>query len=58
MRALHALEEPVRETVYLRALGGFSFREIGNILGMSENAARVTYFRGRQKLRKELEENE
>ena len=58
MRALHALEDPARETVYLRALGGFSFREIGSILGMSENAARVTYFRGRQKLRKELEENE
>ena len=58
MRALHALEEPAREVVYLRALGGFSFREIGSILGMTENAARVTYFRGRQKLRKELEENE
>lgn len=58
MRALHALEEPAREAVYLRALGGFSFREIGSILGMTENAARVTYFRGRQKLRKELEENE
>lgn len=58
MRALHSLGEPMRETVYLRALGGFSFREIGSILGMSENAARVTYFRGRQKLRKELEDDE
>ncbi|MBQ3895153.1 MAG: sigma-70 family RNA polymerase sigma factor [Clostridia bacterium] len=58
MKALHGLPEPMRETVYLRALGGFSFREIGGILGMSENAARVTYFRGRQKLRKELEDDE
>ncbi len=58
MRALHALAEPAREIVYLRVLGGFSFREIGNVLGMTENAARVTYFRSRLKLRKELEDDE
>ena len=55
---LHNCPEPYREILYLRLFGNLSFREIGTILGKSENWARVTYYRGKEKLRKELEENE
>ena len=53
VRKLHDLEEPYREVMYLRALGGQSFREIGEVQGKSENWARVTFYRAKEKLRKE-----
>lgn len=55
LRQLHALEEPYREVMYLRALGGLSFKEIGEIQGKSENWARVTFYRAKEKLRKDVE---
>lgn len=57
LRRLHDLPEPYREVAYLRALGGLSFGEIGEVLGKTENWARVTYFRGKEKLRKDMDEN-
>lgn len=36
--------------VYLRLTGELSFKEIGEILDKSENWARVTFFRGKEKL--------
>ncbi|MBO4847713.1 MAG: sigma-70 family RNA polymerase sigma factor [Clostridia bacterium] len=58
MKKLHSVKEPAREVMYLRAFGGLSFREIGEILGKTENWARVTYFRGKESIRKETETNE
>ncbi len=57
-RAIHSLPEPSREVVHLRAFAGLSFRQIGDIFGKSENWARVTYFRAKAALRKELGKNE
>ena len=57
LQKLHELPEPYREVAYLRALGGLSFGEIGEVLGKTENWARVTYFRGKEKLRKDMDEN-
>ena len=54
MRALHSLTGDAREVMYLRLLGNLSFREIGDILSRTENWARVTYYRGREKLKGEL----
>ena len=51
MRRVHALPEPGREVVYLRVFGGLSFREIGDVLGKTETWARVTFYRGKEKLR-------
>lgn len=51
-RLLHELEPQTREVVYLRLTGELSFAEIGDILGISENTARVTFYRGKQKIRK------
>lgn len=58
LKKLHCLEEPYREVTYLRAFGGLSFAEIGEVLGKTENWARVTFYRGKEKLRKEVQEDE
>lgn len=52
-KILHSLEEPLREVMYLRLNGDFTFREIGEIMGRNESWARVTFYRGKQKIRKE-----
>ena len=51
LRLMHQLSEPGREVLYLRIFGCLSFRDIGEIMGKSENWARVIYYRGKQKLR-------
>ena len=51
-KQLHLLPEPMREVMYLRLTGEFSFCEIGEILGKDENWARVTFYRGKQKIMK------
>ncbi len=56
IRLVHGLPEPSREVVYLRAFGGLSFAEIGELHGKSENWARVTFFRAKEKLRKDVEQ--
>lgn len=58
LKRLHELSEPYREVMYLRLFGDLSFANIGEILGKTENWARVTYYRGKEKLRKELLEDE
>ena len=55
-RRLHELPEPYREILYLRIFGGLSFREIGEVQGKTENWARVTFYRGKEKLRDTLSE--
>lgn len=51
-KELHLLDEPMREVMYLRLTGEFSFSEIGEILGKNETWARVTFYRGKQKIMK------
>jgi RNA polymerase sigma-70 factor (ECF subfamily) len=58
LKKLHELPEPYREVTYLRVFGGLSFAEIGEVLGKTENWARVSFYRGKEKLRKEVEKNE
>ncbi len=53
VKALHNCREPYKEVLYQRIFGNLSFREIGEILGKSENWARVTYYRGKEQLKKE-----
>lgn len=53
MRQIHALPEQEKELILLRATGALSFREIGELFGKTENWARVTYYRAKQKLSKE-----
>lgn len=49
-RKVHVLDETAKEVVLLRVTGAFSFREIGELFGKSENWARVTYYRAKQKI--------
>lgn len=50
---IQTLNKDTREVMYLRLTGELSFREIGEILGRNETWARVTFYRGKQKLVKE-----
>ena len=36
---------------YLRTFGDLSFKEVGEVLGKTENWARITFYRGKEKLR-------
>ncbi|MCM1192467.1 MAG: sigma-70 family RNA polymerase sigma factor [Butyrivibrio sp.] len=49
---LHQLPVNMREVVYLRISGDLSFKEIGRIMGKSENWARVNFFRAKELLKK------
>ena len=51
------LDERTQEIMYLRITGELTFKEIADILEISENLARVTFYRGKQKI-KEVEEYE
>ena len=55
LKMLHGIAEPYREVIYLRALGGLSFKEIGEVHGKSENWARVTFYRAKGMLRKDVD---
>ena len=50
-RKMQKLDEITREVIYLRITGELSFKEIGMILNKTENWARVTFYRGKQKLK-------
>lgn len=51
--ALQKLDPNTREVLYLRLTGDLTFKEIGKILNRTESWAKVTFFRGKQKLIKE-----
>lgn len=48
------LKENYREVMLLRLQEDLSFREIGEKLHISENSAKVLYFRGKEMIKKEL----
>lgn len=49
-RLIHKLSETNKEVMLLRINGDFSFKEIGEVFGKSENWARVTFYRAKQKI--------
>lgn len=51
---IDSLDEISKKVIYLRIHGELSFKEIGDVLGKTENWARVTFYRGKQKLKEEL----
>lgn len=54
MNGINELDEPSRSIVILRIMGEYSFAEIGNLVGRSENYCRVNFYRTKNKLRKEF----
>lgn len=50
LKEMQKLPPQMREVIYLRVMGELSFKEIGEILGKSENWARVNFYRGKEQL--------
>lgn len=57
LKCVHQLDEPYKEVIYLRISANLSFAQIGEIMNKNENWARVTFYRGKMKI-KELRERE
>lgn len=51
---IHLLDGNTREVIYLKIKEDFTFKEIGKILDRSEEWARVTFYRGKIKLKEEF----
>lgn len=52
LKDMQRLPPAMREVMYLRITGALSFKEIGEIIGKSENWARVNFYRGKEALLK------
>lgn len=53
-KKLQELDEQTRNVMYLRILGNFEYSEIAEIMNKTSNWARVVFFRGKQKLKEEI----
>ena len=54
-KKLQSLDEDTRNVMYLRIFGNFEYNEIADIMNKTSNWARVVFFRGKQKLKEELD---
>ncbi len=50
-KKMQKLDEKTREVIYLRITGELTFKEIATILNKTENWARITFYRGKSKLK-------
>ncbi len=55
-KLMHRLDDVTREVMYLRLAGELQFSDIATIMGKTENWARVTYYRGKQRIMKGMKE--
>ncbi len=55
LNTIKTLEPNYKNVLYLKLIGDLSFIEISDVLNQTPNWARVTFYRAKQKLRKELE---
>ena len=53
-KKLQELDEDTRNVMYLRIFGNFEYTEIAEIMNKTSNWARVVFFRGKQKLKEEI----
>lgn len=54
-KALSDLKPRYREIIWLRGISGFSFSKIGEIMNISENSAKVLFFRAKNQMKEKLE---
>lgn len=57
-RKIQMLDQEMKDVVYLRSFAELTFKEIGSILGKSENWARVTFYRSKNKLKGWMEDED
>ncbi len=55
-KVLHSLDEPYKEVFTLRIFGELSFKQISELFERTESWARVTFYRGKQKIQEMLRE--
>lgn len=55
-KQLEKLDKKTRYIIYLRIFGEMSFKEIGDLLKQTETWARVNFYRGKEKIKKYLRE--
>lgn len=55
-QAIDLLDDPPKEVVTLRIYGELSFKEIGRLLGKSDNFARVSFHQAKMKIQIELDD--
>lgn len=53
-KKIHQLDEKSKEIVYLRIGTNFSFKEIANITGNTEENARIIFYRAKTKLKEDF----
>ena len=53
-KSIEALDDTTKEVVLYRIRGELSFKEIGELMNKTENWARVTFYRGKAKIGKEI----
>lgn len=58
LKRIHGLPVPVREVIYLRLVGNLTFSQVGEIIGKSENWARVNFYRGKKQILEEMKRYE
>lgn len=56
LKKVHELSEPYREVMYLRLAANLLFSQIGEIMDKSENWARVTFYRGKTRIKEAIED--
>lgn len=54
-KKLQNFDEDTKNVMYLRIFGNLEYNEIAEIMNKTSNWARVVFFRGKQKLKEELE---
>jgi RNA polymerase sigma-70 factor (ECF subfamily) len=57
-KALHRLDEPYKEVFHLRTFAELKYGEIGALFGKTDNWARITYFRAKEKIIALIEEED
>lgn len=55
LKIVHQLEEPYKEVFTLRTFGELSFRQIAEVFEKTESWARVTYYRGKSRIKEKLD---
>ena len=56
LKQVQKLDKETKDVMYLRLLGNFKFKEIAQIMGKSVDWAKVTFFRGKKKIKEGLKD--
>ena len=54
-KKIQEFDEDTKNVMYLRIFGNFEYSEIAEIMNKTSNWARIVFFRGKQKLKEEFE---